>query len=403
MSSQSIWLPPWEAGDITDEGQPPVPPAATVEAPSELLAGVRSGAWLDAQHFAPLAYAVPPLLPEGFALFAGAPKSGKSWLNLSLLLAVAAGGEAFGCIPVGDPRPVLYLALEDGHRRIQQRTRLLLDGNPTPRHFNYLTSVRPGMIVPTIEDWLEANADTAMVCLDTLGKAAPPQLMGESAYQRDYRIGGQLKRTVDGCPGTSLVVIHHDRKAASDDFVESVSGTNGLAGSADTIVMLSRARMTTDGVLRVTGRDVDEAEYAVQMVEGSWVMHGGSLDYAREAAETIRRQVKADGLSTTMKAVVEYVSTQTEPVRAAQVADAVGDSPDTVKRYLSRAADSGLVSRPSRGLYGPPVPSVPLSRLGSPSSPDGTHGTHGTGLTCRACSQPMREDFYGDGLHPTCV
>lgn len=381
------------------------PSGSKADTSEDLLAGVRSGEWLDAQHFAPLAYAVPPLLPEGFTLFAGSPKTGKSWLSLSLLLSVASGGRAFGCIPVGEPRPVLYLALEDGDRRLQERTRMLLNGEPIPRHFHFVTTVRPGMIVATMEAWLERHPDTAMVCLDTFGKVAPPQLMGESAYQRDYRVGGQLKRTVDECPGTSLVVIHHDRKAASDDFVESVSGTNGLAGSADTIVMLNRARMTTDGVLKVTGRDVDESEYAIRMVEGAWLMHGGSLDYAREAADTIRRQVKADGLSDTMRAVVQYVNGQPEPVRAAQVAESLGDSPDLIKRYLSRAVDSGLVSRPSRGLYAPPmrVPSVPLSHSSDSGSRDGTEGTLGTGLTCRACLEPMEADWYGDGRHPACA
>jgi hypothetical protein len=59
--------------------------------------------------------------------------------------------------------------------------------------------------------------------LVTLGKVMPPALPGESAYQRDYRIGGQLKRLCDEHRGASLVVVHHDRKASSEDFIDSVS------------------------------------------------------------------------------------------------------------------------------------------------------------------------------------
>jgi hypothetical protein len=33
-------------------------------------------------------------------------------------------------------------------------------------------------------------------------------------------------------------VLHHQRKAAGDDFVDTVSGTLGLAGAADTILTL---------------------------------------------------------------------------------------------------------------------------------------------------------------------
>ncbi len=36
-------------------------------------------------------------------------------------------------------RPVLMLALEDGHRRLQQRGRVLMDGKPLPDGFDYVT------------------------------------------------------------------------------------------------------------------------------------------------------------------------------------------------------------------------------------------------------------------------
>jgi RecA-family ATPase len=99
---------------------------------SRLLATLRDGAWLDAQEFPPLAYAVPEIVPEGSVLLVAAPKCGKSWLALSMALAAAAGGRALGIkIP---KRPVLYLALEDGDRRLQDRCRRLLAGDSTERY-----------------------------------------------------------------------------------------------------------------------------------------------------------------------------------------------------------------------------------------------------------------------------
>ena len=81
----------------------------------KLLSTLRDGAWLDAQVFPPLAYAVPGLVPEGSVLLVGAPKIGKSWLVLAVGLAASEGGKALGLdIP---KRPVLYAALEDGDRR----------------------------------------------------------------------------------------------------------------------------------------------------------------------------------------------------------------------------------------------------------------------------------------------
>ncbi|MCZ7526558.1 MAG: hypothetical protein M5U14_09385 [Acidimicrobiia bacterium] len=95
-----------------------------------------------------------------------------------------------------------------------------------------------------------------------------PALNGETTYQRDYRIGAALKALTDDHPGTTVIVNHHDRKASSDDFVDAVSGTHGLAGSADTVVILGRGRHDSTGLVQVTGRDVPEAEYAVTFVEG---------------------------------------------------------------------------------------------------------------------------------------
>jgi hypothetical protein len=111
------------------------------------------------------------------------------------------------------------------------------------------------------------------VLLDTLGKIMPPAMNGETAYQRDYKVAGRLKEICDNRAGMSLTGLHHDRKAAAEDFVETVSGTNGLAGAADTIIVIARPRTESHGLLKVTGRDVVEAEYAVTVQDGNSVNH----------------------------------------------------------------------------------------------------------------------------------
>src|SRR5262249_18522094 len=141
---------------------------------------------------------------------------------------------------------------------------------------------------------------------DTLGKVMPPARPGESAYQRDYRIGSTLKRLVDECPGSSIVVNHHDRKAGSDDFVDSVSGTHGLGGAADTILVLSRERHSCDGTFKVTGRDVVEDEYALRLDDGTfWVLSGGS---PTEAARLAVRQRASEGLADRSQEVLAFVN-----------------------------------------------------------------------------------------------
>lgn len=90
-----------------------------------LFADMFNGAWLDTQTFPPLECAVPGIIPEGFGVLAAPPKTGKSWLVCGIGLACAAGGTALGTI-TAPQRPVFYLALEDGQRRLQTRCRRIM-------------------------------------------------------------------------------------------------------------------------------------------------------------------------------------------------------------------------------------------------------------------------------------
>jgi AAA domain/Transcriptional regulator, AbiEi antitoxin len=335
----------------------------------KLVSTIRTGAWLDAQVFPPLTYAVPGLVPEGSVLLVGAPKIGKSWLVLSVALAAASGGRALGIeVP---KRPVLYLALEDGDRRLQDRCRRLLADDPIPPELEYQTRVEPGRVADTIATWVHWRNEP-LVILDTLGKVMPPALMGESSYQRDYRVGTALKRIVDEHQGMTLIVNHHDRKANADDFVDAVSGTHGLAGAADTIIVLARDRQEVAGMVKVTGRDVAEGEYAVTFKDGAvWELHGHDLEAAREKAQAMRATA---GVSDRMLDVVLYAYEHPEGVRRGDVAEALGLDPRQASVYLSRAVAAGRLRRADRGLY-TPVISVALLAPDAPTDNNATHIT----------------------------
>ncbi|KAB1947518.1 AAA family ATPase [Brevibacterium linens ATCC 9172] len=313
-----------------------------------LLAQVKNGPWLDAQEFPPLQWAVDGLIPEGFGLITGPPKLGKSWFVLGVLLAIAAGGRAVGRIHV-DPKPVLYLALEDGDRRMQSRVKALNGDQPTPNGFNFLTAAEPSTVIQMIDAWLSYNPE-GVVALDTLGKVMPQALPGEGAYQRDYRVGGVLKKLTDTYSGSTLMVVHHVRKQGSGDWMDSTSGTNGLNGSADWTLNLDRARSEGEAIVRVTGRDVMEGEYAATLQDGSWSLAGTDLD---ESAQIARMTTKQQGLGDDSATIIEYVNEHPDGVKAKQVAERMDWTQDKVRPYLARLVDSGRISRAGRGLYTP--------------------------------------------------
>lgn len=365
-------------------------------APTDFRSRIRNGTWLDSQPFPPLRWAVHGLIPEGFGLLTGPPKAGKSWATLGIALAVASGGKAFGKVPTGDARPVLLLALEDGDRRLQYRCRELMSGAPIPDRLHFVTDAAAHEVLDGVASWLsDYGHQGALVILDTLGRVMPPAMPGEGAYQRDYRVGARLKSLVDAHPGATLLVVHHVRKQAvgdGADWMDSTSGTNGLNGAADFTINLHRPRNEDRGVIRVTGRDVPESEYAVTCNDGSWVIDGATLADAAQAAINAKA---TDGLGERSSEVIAYVTAQSEPVSPSQVAEAL-TLPDA-RRYLARLVEAGRLSKAGRGLY-TPVPSVPVSQPFSEwdNGTDGTpipgcplHESEPSPLTCWTCEQAM--------------
>jgi hypothetical protein len=298
--------------------------------------------------FQPLSWAVPGLLPEGLALLVGPPKAGKSWVLLGCLLAIAAGGHALGHIKC-DPRRVLNMAFEDGDRRQQDRCRSLMGRNPIPDRYDYLTRLvdpgAPNAVSWTMRAYLDRYPDAGVIAVDTLGKVMPDAKNGQTTYSRDYEIGGNLKRAADSRRGLSVIAVHHDRKAVTDDFVESVSGTNGLAGAADTIIVLTRKRQSTEALLQVTGRDVIEAEYALRLADGTWVLDGRSL---KEAAKVARQRKEEGDLGDKSRQILDYLREGGEGIRAKDLAEKFGGD---VHVYLKRLLDAGRIDKAERGMY----------------------------------------------------
>ncbi len=320
------------------------------ESETGLLDGLRNGAWLDAQNFPPLEWSVDGIVPEGFGLLVAPPKAGKSWWVAGVGLACAAGGYALGKIAVSK-RPVLYLALEDGHRRLQSRFRTLMEGQPIPAGIDVITTAQSFEVPAMIEEWLGRHpGEKPLVILDTLGKVKPPKRAGEDSYAADYAIGGRLKDLVEAVPGATLLVVHHTRKAESEDFVDAVSGTQGIAGSADFILVLRRKRQSNDAVLSVTGRDVPENEYALTTEGGLWKLDGADLT---AAAEAVRTRKSTENLGDRSAEAATFVVSRPMGTRAADLATHLSISSNDAGTYLRRLHEAGRIGKRTRGIYTP--------------------------------------------------
>ncbi|GAB3462445.1 AAA family ATPase [Actinophytocola sediminis] len=302
--------------------------------------------WTDTElmreEFPPVRWAVPGLLCEGLNLLAGAPKLGKSWLSLGIGADIANGDAALGSIDV-ERGPVLYCALEDTGRRLQRRRRQMLAAGGRAASLLTLETACPTMTAggdALIVDWLEQSPGARLVIIDTYEKMRGRDAPGVSAYGGDYAAATRFKVIADTY-GVPILLIHHVRKQGADDWQDLVSGTNGLMGAVDATLVLERSRGQADGVLHVTGRDVEEADYAMSFdpQSGAWTkLDGPASDY--EVSET-------RGLL--LRLIRDYPGSK--PV---ELAKALPDIPaSTIRKTLARMAEKGQVKATPGGAYHP--------------------------------------------------
>jgi len=215
----------------------------------------------------PPRWCVPGLLGEGLNILAGKPKLGKSWCALNLALTVAAGGKALGSFPTTQPGDVLYLALEDRLRRVQDRARKLLAGIPAEASGRLHVAVEwPRQHQGGLEaltGWCRRVERPALIIVDIWTKFREVAQTRGSQYDWDHQKASEVKAVADSF-ACSVLMIHHCKKAAAEDVVDEISGTLGLAGAADGTLILTRARGENEAVLFATGRDIDERELSLE-------------------------------------------------------------------------------------------------------------------------------------------
>lgn len=293
---------------------------------------------LMATDFPPIRWAVPGIVAEGLSLLVGAPKLGKSWLGLNIATAIALGGRALGKIPV-EQGTALYLALEDPGRRLKDRLRIVLEGaDPPPSlHLHPEWPLLHDGGLDLLDRWLTLHPDTRVVVVDVLARIRGRVSERESVYAADYGQMIGLKEAADK-HGVAVIVVHHARKAGSTDFLDAVSGTAGLAGAADAVMVLTRSRGASDAVLKVTGRDVEEVEHALRLDVGRWLLlDGPASDY--ETSESRRKILNA--------------VREAEGLGPKAIALASGVDHEVVKKLVVKMVDANQLDTDGQGHYFP--------------------------------------------------
>ena len=220
--------------------------------------------------------------------------------------------------------------------------RKLLNGRAVPELVTYTTqfvTVDDGAIA-LIERWCLEHPDARTVIIDTFGKIRGMPDGRRGAYQQDYADIGALKDLADRL-GILILLIHHTRKMAADDVFDLISGTTGIAGAADTLLVITRPRGSETAKLALTGRDIiHDGEFAMRFNKDT-----GQWEWLGEA-----RQVEQE---TNSNRIACYLRDH-GPVTNSDIADALNLPKTVVKSRLNDLKAKGSAISVARGTWDDP-------------------------------------------------
>lgn len=238
------------------------------------------------RHIDPPKYLIEGLVSCGTTILASPPKFGKSWMCLDMAISVATGTDFMGMKTNQDG--VIYMALEDGDFRLQNRSNQVVEGRDIPKNVFLIKEA------PILEDDLlaklkqaikEAGTSIGMVIIDTVQKIRGVAGKTEGVYSYDYREHGQLHQfALDN--NLALILVTHMNKYGDDsDPVSRVNGSTGTTGAADTIITLKRSKRSDDETrMEITGRDVIARNLIIQMdwSHFRWILLGEEQDVEKD-------------------------------------------------------------------------------------------------------------------------
>ncbi len=216
-------------------------------------------------------------------MIASAPKDGKSWFVLLLCLCVSMGKKFLGYDT--HQCSVLYLALEDSDNRLRSRIKRIFDGEKLPNSFNYCTEIGDlsNGFIEQMEYIYKRLNNLRLIVVDTL-QCIRGQYNNKDGgiYGYDYKEMNTLK-AFSKKHNLAILLVHHTSKAESpNDPFFTISGTRGLTGALDLMMILRRENAEDkQAKLYIRGRDVDNNAFVIEMKECKWVKVG-TLDEIQE-------------------------------------------------------------------------------------------------------------------------
>ena len=289
---------------------------------------IESFADIVAADLPPQRFLVDGLIPAGqLVMLGGRGKAGKSWLVLQLIAAVDRGAPFLGRSTTSGR--VLYLALEDGRRRMNKRPRIM-KWTPSAQvdiAFRVDKFDSGGQGLAHIRQAI-ADKGYDLVVIDTLVKTLSASADENNNPQMAAICNDLADMAHDS--GTCVMMVHHVSKQDRDNPFDALRGASAIRDAYDVGLMLVRKHGEKEATLYTEARDFDVQDVTIRQAEGGagWEFVG---DAAAGAAIRAGRVAVAD------------LKTAGDGSTAADIAAAVGKSESAVRQSMKTAIDRGYV------------------------------------------------------------
>ena len=150
---------------------------------------------------------------------------------------------------------------------------------------------------------------------------------------------GLYKRWQSTC-NVAIVLIDHMRKASSEDDIDTIIGSQGKGGSADNILIYARKGEEKDGVLKASGRDLNDEKFVLSLVDGHLEFLGKGEIYELDSEQN---------------KIITLLAEEHRPMSTQEIMKAMGIQGDThyqrFRKVLYRLYAEDRIGRTKRGLY----------------------------------------------------